>query len=197
MLRLSFLNNKKALLSLSLFFGAIVSGGLLSCTDSYTFSSYPCYLVIDNSVHQDATLASAMNAMSPGVFCMVTADEAGKKFRFKNNLGLESAKTFNAIDQRRTRALGMNNGLIIGYGSLDNVLFAYDRECPNCFDPSAVPVRTKPLSLGQDGYATCQVCHRRYNMNSGGFCESEGGLKPLTRYHVSTTGPFGVLSIGN
>ena len=30
-----------------------------------------CYVVIDNSVHQDATLASAMNNMAPGTFCRV------------------------------------------------------------------------------------------------------------------------------
>ena len=32
------------------------------------FSTIPCYLIIDNNLHKDATLASAMTAASPGVF---------------------------------------------------------------------------------------------------------------------------------
>lgn len=170
---------------------------LTACSNGFTFSTYPCRLLIDNSVHNDGTLASAMNAMSPGVFCQVVANESKKQFEFATNYGTQSVAKYNAIDERRTRALGMNNALIVGYGSLTGEFYAYDRECPNCFNPDAVPQRSRPLTLGSDGIATCQLCKRRYDMNSGGNCVSEGGTKGLVRYRASTTGPFGILSVSN
>ena len=40
---------------------------LISCNDDgFEYSDYHCNLTIDNSTHLDATLASAMNAMTPG-----------------------------------------------------------------------------------------------------------------------------------
>lgn len=170
---------------------------LTSCEAETTFTNYPCYLVIDNSIHQDATLASAMNAMSPSVFCMICNDETKQRFVFTNNYGASSVKNFTAMDVRRTRALGMNNALIVGFGTLTGEFYAYDRECPNCFEPQAVPVRSKPLSMGTDGLATCGVCKRRYDMNNGGNCVSEGGVRNMTRYRCGTRGPFGVLNVGN
>lgn len=170
---------------------------LLSCTADTTFTRYPCYLVIDNGTHQDATLASAMNAMSPGVFCTIVDNETKQQFAFSNNYGMSSVKNFTAIDMRRTRALGTNNALIVGFGTLTGEFYAYDRECPVCFDPDAVPVRSKPVVVGNDGLATCAVCRRKFDANNGGNCVSEGGIKGLRRYRAGTTGPFGVLSIGN
>lgn len=177
--------------------GGLAGGVLTSCTTETTFTSYHCYLVIDNSVHQDATLASAMNAMSPGVFCLIANNEAKQQFAFSNNYGAHSVKTFTAIDLRRTRAVGMNNAVVVGFGTLTGEFYCYDRECPNCFNPDAIPVRSKPLTLGADGLATCPVCKRSYDMNNGGNCVSEGGVSGLTRYRANTTGPFGILTVGN
>ncbi|WP_277821152.1 hypothetical protein [Palleniella muris] len=175
---------------------AFAAFSLVACSGDNTYTSHPCYLVIDNGLHLDETLASAMNQMSPGVFCMITNNDARKEFTFLNNSGLSSTKRYNAEDDRRTRALGMNGGLIVGFGTLtDGQFCAYDRECPNCFDPAVVPVRSKPLTMSGDGIAACNVCRRRYNMNNGGNSESDG--KGLTRYRCSTTGSYGVLHVGN
>lgn len=163
----------------------LVALSMIGCSGDNTYTSQPCFLIIDNAIHLDETLASAMNRMSPGVFCMITNNEARKEFTFKNNSGQSSTKRYTAEDDRRSRVLGMNGGLIVGFGTLMDYQFcAYDRECPNCFDPNAVPVRSKPLTMSGDGIATCSVCKRRYNMNNGGNCESGG--KGLTRYHCST-----------
>lgn len=174
-----------------------LEGGFTSCDTETMFTKYPCYLVLDNSLHQDPTLASAMNAMSPGVFCTIYDNEAKQQYQFTNNYGTSTVSTFNGIDKRRTRALGMNNALIVGFGALTGEFYAYDRECPVCFDPQAVPVRSKPLTIGSDGQATCPVCKRRFDMNNGGNCTTEGGVSGLRRYRGGTTGPFGVLSVGN
>ena len=168
-----------------------------ACDNNYTYSSYPCYLVIENGIHMDATLASAMNSLSPGVFCLVTNDDAKKQFTFRSNYGLSSSVTYNEKDNYRTRALGMNGALIVGFATLTGEFCAYDRECPVCYDPEAIPARSKPVSMGEDGMATCTVCHRQWNMNTGGNCISEGGISGLTRYRCGTTGPYGTLSVGN
>lgn len=185
---------------LTLLLTALILG---SCSDNFTFSEYPCYVVIDNSIHQDPTLASAMSPTSPGVFCQISADEAKHQYKMVNNYGQSSVTAYTAVDLRLTRDVGMNNAIIVGYGSLTGLFYAYDRECPNCFVPDAIPVRSKPLAIGQDGMATCAVCKRKYDMNNGGNCvyaESDSdakGAKGMTRYRGATTGPFGRLAVSN
>lgn len=179
---------------------------ITGCTSDFTYANYPCYLVIDNSTHMDATLMSAMNAMSPGVFCTIRCNETKKQYEFTNNLGQSSAVHYDQKDEYRTRAAGMNNALIVGFGTLTSTFYAFDRECPLCFDPDAIPVRSKPLSVSGTGVATCTVCHRQWDMNNGGnYIGTENStddtqhsaVKNLTRYHAGTTGPYGVLSVGN
>lgn len=167
----------------------------VSCNSDFTYSSYPCYLVIDNSIHQNSTLASAMNAVSPGVFCTIAVNEARKQYVFTNSHGQKSEANFTAVDLRLSRQVGMNDAVIVGFGSLSNQFYAFDRECPMCFSPDAIPVRSRPLAIGEDGMATCSVCKRQYNMNTGGNCISEGGVKGMTLYHASTTGPYGTLAV--
>ena len=173
---------------------------LTGCGDSsneYTIGT--CYVVIDNGIHQDATLAGAMNPNAPGIFCIVKRNTRGgvTYFDFTNNAGVSSSKPFNAIDTRRTLIMGQNNGIIVGYGTLNTppIFYAYDLECPNCFDPNAIPVKSKPLSISTNGIATCSVCHRQYDLNNNGFISSGEGGNKLTRYHANTTGPFGVLAV--
>ncbi len=177
-----------------------VAVGLSSCSDAISeYSSYPCRVVVDNSLFLDATLASAMNSVSPGVFCMIqkTMSGSAEQFSFTSNQGLSSSQVFTAKDQQMNLVFGMNNGVIVGFGNLDYpaVFYAYDRECPNCFDSEAVPVRSKPLSMGADGHAACSVCGRVYDMNNRGLVISGDGGDPLTRYPASTTGPYGTLVV--
>ena len=163
------------------------------------FTLGSCYFVFDNSIHQDATLASAMNVATPGTFCTITKTVRGgaQCFDFTNSAGQTSSKNLNAIDTKRTLVLGYNNGIIVGFGTLNipAVFYAFDRECPNCFDPNAIPIRSKPLSVSTNGLASCAVCHRQYDLNNDGFISTGDPGKRLTRYHASTTGPFGVLSV--
>ena len=171
---------------------------LVSCGDTqYEYSSRRCFLVIDNAVHQDATLASAMTPYT-GTFVAITVviNGGAQYFKFTSNQGQTTQSIFNGIDQRRTLLLGMNQGLIVGYSTWSDLTFyAYDRECPNCFSPDAVPVRSKALQMSSAGIATCQTCHRKYDLNSGGIIvEGDKGDK-LVRYRANTTGPFGVLNV--
>ena len=185
----------------SIFLFACLCSLLLSaCNDSeneYTIGA--CLVIIDNSVHQDPTLASAMNINAPGVFCTITKglENGANKFFFSNNVGQHSSVALNALDSRRTLILGYNEGIIVGFGNLDYParFVAYDRECPNCFDPNRIPIRSYALTTTSNGMAVCNTCKRKYDMNNGGnLVEGDAGKK-LTRYRAATTGPYGKLSV--
>jgi len=178
------------------FLGAL----LASCGDAENeYSSISCYFVFDNATHQDATLASAMNSLSPGVFCYITKTTKGGAtyLNFSNNQGASSTALANAVDLKRSIILGMNNGLIVGYGNMDNpaIFYAFDSQCPNCFDPEALPVKSYLLTMTSNGLAKCATCGREYNMNAGGVVVSGSGGSKMTRYRASTTGVMGVLSV--
>lgn len=181
----------------------IVSSPLCSCdnTDS-EYSQESCYFVFDNSVHQDPTLASAMNASAPGVFCRITeAQKSGATiFTFSNNQGDTTTQTANAIDNQRTRKLGVQKGIIVGYGNGDitsPIFYAYDNQCPNCMTTSGL--QNHQLSLTDTGLATCSKCNRRYDMNNGGYEVDgrQGEYTRLIRYRASTAGALGILTVSN
>lgn len=165
------------------------------------FSTHPCVLIFDNSTHNDATLAAAMTPYS-GTFVTITLTNHGgaRYFKFSSNQGISSESILDAIDQRRSMILGMNDALIVGYGNLpDNKsnlpFYAFDRECPNCFDPDEIPVRSYPLHVNTAGIATCNTCKRKYNLNNGGILSDGDAGNKMTRYRASTTGSYGILAV--
>lgn len=186
--------------SFSLFLGFALTLLLAGCGDSESeYSTRRCYLVVNNASHLDATLASAMNASAPGVFCKVSTTFSGgaSYFTFANNQGQQSQSIFDLEDARRTLTIGLNNAVIVGYAALTQpaTFYAFDAECPNCFDPDALPIKTKPLQMTTSGMAVCNVCQRQYSLNNGGVVSSGDGGRKLTRYHATSTGPYGVLSV--
>lgn len=180
---------------------AAVWAMLGACGDTeFRYSNYHCNLTLDNAIHQDATLASAMDSNAPGTFCAIGCKMEGgaKYFTFRNSHGASTQSIFKAIDDRLESQLhlGLNGTVIVGYGNMDYPapFYAYDGECPNCFRPDALPVRSYPLSMSAAGIATCGTCKRQYNLNLEGMVVSGGG-KPLTLYRASTTGPTGKLQV--
>lgn len=174
---------------------------LSSCTaDDYEYSNHQCYLIIDNSTHLDATLSSALVQLSPGVFCRIYTP-GDSYFHFESNQGLSSKSPMNAIDKQRTMVIGINNGsgIIVGYGSLDYpaILYAYDRQCPNCYEETGLP--RYGLTMSDAGIATCSSCGRTYDMNNGGIVTSgaTGGDKKMFRYRVSYVESTRVLFVNN
>jgi hypothetical protein len=174
---------------------------LASCNADYEYCSYPCYFVFDNSKHLDATLSSALNSSSPGVFCCITqSTKSGVTYiNFSNNQGLSSSQAKNAVDQKYTYVLGLNNGIIVGFGNLDNpaTLYAYDRQCPNCANSTSAYSPKYPLTMSSDGKASCSKCGRVYDLNNNGIIVSGTAGDKLWRYHVTCTGPIGVLIVNN
>ena len=178
---------------------------LSSCGDvvDYEYSSHRNFFTFHNETHQDPILASAMNPLSPGVYCTIRTNFVSGRysFSFENNQGLKSNAPvwFDGIDLRLEswKHVGLNNGLIVGYGNLDNPspFYAYDLQCPNCFNTNTLPLRSYELKISSDGFATCSNCRRKYNLNTGGNVVSGDGGKKLTRYRANSTGPYGVLGV--
>ena len=189
---------RKIIFSISTLILTLLTATFASCGEAeFEYSSAPCYLIIDNSLHQDATLASALTQYS-GTYVTITiiTKSGARYFSFTNNVGKHTESIFNAYDERRSLILGYNGGLIVGYGnSIDGILYAFDRECPNCFDPNMLPLKSRPLSVSENGIATCSYCKRQYNLNIGGFiCKGDKGKK-MTKYNCPPTKPYGILSV--
>lgn len=178
---------------------------LSSCGDvvDYEYSSHRNFFTFHNETHQDPILASAMNPLSPGVYCTIRTNVVSGRycFFFENNQGLKSSAPvwFDGIDLRLEswKHVGLNNGLIVGYGNLENPypFYAYDLQCPNCFNTNTLPLRSYELKISSDGFGTCSNCHRKYNLNTGGNIVSGDSGKKLIRYRASCTDPYGVLGV--
>lgn len=173
-----------------------------ACGESeYEYSNERCYFVFDNSTHIDATLQSALNQMSPGVFCRVTlgTENGSTYFHFESNQGLKSKQKANAVDMRRSCILGIYNktGIIVGYANLTSpaILYAYDSQCPNCYYSTNSP--SYKLTMTSAGHAVCSRCKREYDMNNGGIVAKGDTGRKMLRYRASCTGALGVLSVVN
>ena len=172
---------------------------LASCTNAdFEYSGYSAYFVFENSAGRSPALASAMNPASPGIFCRVCV-EGANYFRFETNQGLSDRVSQNEIDKLRTKNIGLYNatGVIVGFGNLNMppTFYAYDSQCPNCYEETGLPRYS--LTMNTDGTAECGTCHRKYDMNNGGLVVSGEHGDKLIRYHASTTGPQGILSVTN
>ena len=183
--------------------GLLSAALFVACGDVESeFSTAPCALYFDNQTHNDATLAAAMTPLS-GIFVTITttSKSGAQYFVFTNNQGHSSPPVvFDAKDKQRQQAgqliLGLNGAIIVGYGfSTPQTFYAYDRECPNCFDSNALPLRSYPLKVNSAGIASCSHCHRTYDLNNGGIIASGSGGKMIKPYPSVTTGAYGVLSV--
>ena len=180
--------------------GLLSAALFVACGDVESeFSTAPCALYFDNQTHNDATLFAAMTPLS-GIFVTITTTSrsGAQYFVFTNNQGSSSQVVFDAKDKQRQQAgqliLGLNGAIIVGYG-FSETFYAYDRECPNCFDSNALPLRSYPLKVNSAGIASCSHCHRTYDLNNGGIIASGSGGKMINPYPSVTTGAYGVLSV--
>ena len=173
---------------------------LFSCQADGEYSVWPCRFSYNNMIHQDQTLATAMNIDSRGVFCKIS--EAGSYFMFQNNQGLTSQKPISEEERLSNFILGVNNGIIVGYQTFNTTpnggFVAYDAQCPNCVRRENNYLNPKfPLSMSTSGIAVCGSCGKKYDLNNGGIIQNgEEGDTGLEKYLASTTGPLGFLSAG-
>ena len=193
--------NMRTLRHLSHRAGCLLLGCLfaVACSETeYEYSHHRAYFIFDNSIHLEQCLSTAMNPMSPGIFCRISISGLNS-YRFENNQGLTGQAVMTAVDQQRTVQLGTYNesGVIVGYGSLDNppTFYAYDAQCPNCYEKEKMP--KYQLTMNSSGKATCRQCQRAYDLNNGGIISQGAQGDKLIRYRATITGPMGILSVNN
>ncbi len=174
--------------------------GLMGCKAEGEYSTWPCRFDYDNAIHQDQTLATAMNADSRGVFCKIS--ESGVYYTFQNNQNMKSQQPKTAEETQRNYVLGVNNGIIVGFQTFNTTPYggfvAYDAQCPNCVRNTNNYLNPKfPLSMSTSGIASCSKCGKKYDLNNGGIIQNgEEGDVGLEKYLASSTGPLGYLSAG-
>ena len=178
---------------------------LCSCNAENEYSSQPCYFAYQNATFLDATLASAMDANSRGVFCQISESTSGGAtfLNFSNNMGMTSQKKESALEQGTTYIIGINNGIIVGYQAFNETpnggFVAYDLQCPNCVRKHSSYTNPKyRLTMSSSAIATCGTCGKKYDMNNRGVIQNgESGDVNLIQYLASTTGPFGYIIVRN
>lgn len=177
---------------------------LFSCQADNEYSSEPCRFVYDNSINQDAALASAMVYESRGIFCRVTESTWGgvKYINFQTNNELQTEPHRESTPELQANfILGVNNGIIVGFQTMNQQPYGgfvgYDAQCPNCMRRENNYLNPKfSVSMSESGIATCPKCGKRYDLNNGGIVQNgEEGDTGLLKYVATTTGPYGVVSV--
>lgn len=160
-----------------------------SCADNQYDNS--CYLIFDNSTNNNSKVAAAMT-ISSNVFVTFSKKSINGKpyFHIESNQGGTDDVAFTYQDQQRGYIFGKNNGVIVGFGILDNQFKAYDLLCPNCYNES----KYKNLTVNSNGQTYCSNCKRYYDLSTGLVASGEGG-KAMIQYRASSSGPNGTLVI--
>ena len=152
---------------------------LTSCKADEEYSTHACRFSYNNMIHNDATLASALDANSRGVFCLISEKtRAGARYLvFESSLGMKSEQIETAEEVEAK--------------------FGYDVQCPNCVRRENNTVNPNyRVTMESSGIATCGKCGKKYDMNNGGIVQNgEEDDRGLDKYVASTTGPFGVVSV--
>ena len=177
---------------------------LTSCKADDEYSTHACRFSYNNMIHNDPTLASALEANSRGVFCLISEHtRAGVHYiAFENNLGQTSKQQETAEEVEAKFILGLNNGIIVGFQTLNTDgpyggFVGYDVQCPNCVRRENNTVNPNyRVTMESSGIATCSKCGKKYDLNNGGIVQNgDEGDSGLDKYVASTTGPFGVVSV--
>ena len=89
------------------------------------------------------------------------------------------------------RALGLNNGLIVGRSSFQNgELYVFDRQCPNCFNETSQ--KKYPLKFQNSANVICDRCKRVYGLLNGGVVVADeighDVNEKLFRYRATSSG---------
>ncbi len=178
---------------------------LAGCSAEEEFSEWPCRFSYNNEIHGNATLASALDKDSRGVFCLITESTRGgvKYINFQNSSGQKSEPVAETYEEAQAQfILGLNNGIIVGFQTLNTDspnggFMAYDQQCPNCVRNENNTVNPNyRIQMSDNGIATCGKCGKKYDLNNGGIIlngnKDDTGLE---KYVANTLGPFSWVSV--
>lgn len=164
-------------------------GGCQKAEDEYT--THQCYFAFNCSYHNASNLIAAVNSYD--TYAIVTTKAlTGKSYAVVTSIYGTTNTEDNIttdLETQRTHILGLSNGLIIGKSMMDEQLYAFDRQCPNCF--AATNTTAAPLQWAGNGHTVaCGKCKRKYNLASRGIvAEGEAG-QSLLRYRITYDGTY-------
>ena len=98
-----------------------------------------------------------------------------------------------SILTKNGRALGLNNGLIVGRSSFqNNELYVFDRQCPNCFNETSQ--KKYALKFQNSANVICDRCKRVYGLLNGGVVVADeighDVNEKLFRYRATFSGTY-------
>jgi len=98
------------------------------------------------------------------------------------------------LNALKNAQMGASNLLILGQSIYDNILYAYDGNCPTCLGD--YDLYSAPLTFTNSGqWVKCAKCGRSYDLNNGGVVAEGDGGSSLMKYHISYNGS--VLNVSN
>lgn len=144
--------------------------------------------VFDTSLHPLPCLLTNI-LDNPGHFCKITIQKIHNGIKYLHITGNydnadEVIPLTSEIENQRC-TLGINDCIIVGKSSYDNILVAYDGYCPNCND--------KELHWTNNGNLYCDDCKLSYDVNNGVIINGNG--KQLLKYQCDYNGT--ILSVRN
>ena len=146
------------------------------------YNSYQCNFVYDTSLHPLPCLLTSI-LDNYGHFCKIVIQiHNGIKYlhitRNYDN-AVEDIPLTTEKENQYNYTLGINNCIIVGKRSYDNILVAYDGCCPNCND--------KQLQWANNGNQLyCDDCKLSYDTNNGIIINGNG--KRLLQYNCAYDG---------
>ena len=137
---------------------------------------YYCNFMFDTSLHPLPCLLTNI-LDNPGHFCKIKIQIRNgiKHLHITSNYdcAFEDISLTTSIENERNYTLGINNCIIVGKSSYDNILVAYDGCCPNCND--------KELQWANNSNQLyCDDCKLSYDVNNGVIINGNG--KQLLKY---------------
>lgn len=161
-------------------------------------SPHDCYFLFDNSLHQNALMASAMTAGS-NIFVKISKGTEVVKGMATNYVYISTSDKKSsdkvaittAVENYMSYELGAQNCLLFGYNVFDNKFVAFDAQCRSCYENGA---KSELSWTDSSTEVKCNKCGRSYNLYNGTISKGEGGER-LWEYRASCTAPFGILTI--
>ena len=180
----------------------VLMGLFMACgVDNKYNTYYPVNFVFFTNIYPTSALTRAVE--SPGMFCIVkpSSERGVTHLKLTPNQGKWEATDLDLVmntaignEKLSYNNMGAGKGLIIGHSNAFG-LKAFDLQCPNCFNPNALPLRNHTLTVSGTGIASCKDCHREYNLNTGGNIVAGDTGTMLKPYRASNTGPNGLLRV--
>lgn len=145
--------------------------------------------------HTQSYLYAALN--SPDYFVFVSTNPINVGYDLiteaYGNKETSVEHIIEAVLTKEPRALGLNNGLIVGRSSIQNGdLYVFDRQCPNCFNETNQ--KNFLLKFKDSQHVYCDRCKRVYGLLNGGVVEGDSighdASVMLFRYRASNSGTY-------